>query len=137
MSFVDTCGIRTPPSPCKGEVLPLHYMAHKTGFFCRPPEVFRNLHIPLGILPDYRTSIYSRRQGEPEGSLRIRVEPKTIQTAFHVTLAGLEPARVSPYDPQSYACCQFRHKAICEIHPSISPQDNIWSESTISSQGNM
>lgn len=26
---VDTCGIRTPPSPCKGEVLPLHYMAHR------------------------------------------------------------------------------------------------------------
>lgn len=49
VTLVDTCGIRTPPSPCKGEVLPLHYMAHR---HLRHGEVTGDLYVATtAVLP--------------------------------------------------------------------------------------
>lgn len=60
----------------------LHGPFEKTGFFCRPPEVFRNLHIPLGILPDYETCLYPWRHGNLKARYGSGLNPKQSKPLF-------------------------------------------------------
>lgn len=75
----------------------LHGPFEKLGSFVVLPEAPGNFRLNPGV---YRTDvgslIFHRRQWSPEARYGSGLNPKTIQTAFHVTLAGLEPARVSP-----------------------------------------
>ena len=71
---VDTCGIRTPLTPCKGVVQPLHYMAHNLVFsFCPPCKLI------------------NARCSRLVTELGWKLPSKSIPTAFHVFLDGLEP----------------------------------------------
>ena len=85
---VDTCGIRTPPSPCKGEVLPLHYMAHR----CPSYEGANSFMFWLFTQSFMWPWPDSNRHGFPHKSLKLaRATNFATRPYIHVVSGGLEP----------------------------------------------